>query len=159
MHFSFSASQGIIILQITDNTNTTHLINTPLRIALDQWDTVKERPKNIYKKEGKNLNARLDRLRIGIAECLNEVQKQNKILSLQGLQGQIKKQCNKSLDTYPEGSFLYETQRYIQSRTHLITPATHKRYMVFFRLFERFAGIKKNILCLKMSELYLSKSF
>lgn len=149
MHFSFSASQGIIILKITDNTNTTHLINTPLRIAPDQWDTVKERPYNIYKKEGKNLNGRLDRLRVGIAEYLNEVQKQNKILSLQGLQGQIKKQCNKSLDTYSEGTFLYETQRYIQSRTHLITPATYKRYMVFFRLFERFEGHQKKHFMLK----------
>lgn len=149
MHFSFSALQGIIILQITDNTNTTHLINTPLRIAPDQWDTVKERPKNIYKKEGKNLNARLDRLRVDLAAYLRKLHYKTKAISQKSLQQLVSRLCGKRSATYDKGSFLYETQRYIQSRTHLITPATYKRYMVFFRLFERFEGHQKKHFMLK----------
>ena len=126
-----------ITLKIRDQ-NFTHLVQTPIRIAPEMWDIEKERPKNIYLKIYKNVNQRLNRLKVGIAAYLKE-RKGN--VSLTGLNRQVKKlMLQKSNVSYKEGSLLYHMDRYIKSREYLISHSTYKRYKVFLRLIERFQG-------------------
>lgn len=120
------------------NQDTVHLVQTPLRITPEMWDEEKERPKNIYLKVYKNVNQRLNRLKVGIALYLKE-RKGN--VSLTGLNRQVRKlMLQKSNVSYKEGSLLYHIDRYIKSREHLINTSTYKRYKVFLRLIERYQG-------------------
>ncbi len=126
-----------ITLKIMDQ-NSTYLVPTPIRIAPEMWDEIKERPKNIYLKVYKHVNQRLNRLKIGIAAYLKE--KRGNI-SLTGLNRQVRKlMLQKSNVKYKEGSLLYHMDRYINSREYFINQSTHKRYIVFLRLIERYQG-------------------
>lgn len=145
MHFNFTVeknnpSSGKIVLHITDSQNQKLCVATPLRINPEDWDTEKQRPENIYLKVHKLLNQKLDRLRIGISEYLQEVEDKKAVLSAKTIHRRINKA--RAEDNYPKGSLLYAMHRYIHSRTHLITHATYKRYQVFLRLLERFEGYR-----------------
>ena len=141
MHLNFilnnNKTSSAITLKIM-NQNSTYLVPTPIRIASEMWDEIRERPKNIYLKVYKHVNQRLNRLKIGIAAYLKE-KKGN--ISLTGLNRQVKKlMLQKSNVSYKEGSLLYHMDRYINSREHLINHSTYKRYKVFLRLIERYQG-------------------
>lgn len=126
-----------VTLKIMDQ-NSTYLVQTPIRIASDMWDEIKERPKNIYLKVYKMVNQRLNRLKIGIAAYLQE-RKGN--ISISGLNRQVRKlTLQKSNAAYKNGSLLYHMDSYINSREHLINHSTYKRYVVFLRLLERYQG-------------------
>ena len=144
MYFNFivenALPMGRVILQITTENDTTLSVATPLRIAPEDWDTEKERPKNIYLKIHKRLNHQLDRLRIAIAGYLKEVKQHKAVLSVKTMQGRVGKCLKESKSHYPTDSLLHAMYQYIHSRTHLITTTTYKRYQVFLRLLERFAG-------------------
>lgn len=153
MHFCFILKKcrplGKIILKFTGENTTGFLIPTPLRIENDQWDADKQRPKNIYLKNCKKLNAKLDRLRIALAAYLKQLESQKAVCTPEALARRIKKCCKKQA-FYPKGSLLHYMQLYIGSRLHLISNATYKRYMVFLRLLERFEGFS-------MQPLFLDK--
>ncbi|WLD24304.1 phage integrase SAM-like domain-containing protein [Flavobacterium dauae] len=130
---------GKIILKFTGENNLEFLVPTPLRIENELWDADKERPKNIYLKSCKKLNAKLDRLRIALTTYLKQLESKNTVCTPEILGRCVKKYCSEP-NGYSEGSLLYYMQLYIESRLHLITKATYKRYMVFFRLMQRFEG-------------------
>lgn len=153
MEFNFILKDNrpldLIVLKLTDEQNNVHYIPTPLRISHNMWDEQKERPKNIYLKSEKKLNARLDRIRIGIADYLRELTVHKKCLSLATLARRIKKHAEPNSFPYSKGSLLYSMYTYIHSRQHLITHSTFKRYMVFFHLLERYEGYRKKILMIE----------
>src|SRR5690606_33011685 len=59
----------------------------------------------------------------------------------------------------PERGLLSFMDQYIQSRAHLISPSTFKRYMVFFRLLERFEGYRTKHLLLEETNASFVREF
>src|SRR5690606_37972814 len=123
-----------IYLSVTGTEKTT--IKTPLRIADEEWDSAKQRPKNIYLKKNKRLNAQLDRIKSQLPEY---IRKDKKKISQRMLSGKIQKICSSETNPLPN-TLLYYTQQYISNRKNLISYSTYKRYKVFFHLLERFEG-------------------
>ncbi|MEJ5088838.1 site-specific integrase [Sphingobacterium faecium] len=150
MFFNFflrnTLAYSSIDLKFTDKQHHVHFFNTPFKIRNSDWDQSKERPKNIYAKTHKKLNAKLDRIKIAIAEYAREKEREKEKISKIAIEKIINKFASPSEIYYPEGTLLYYMQSYISSRVHLISQTTYKRYMVFFRLLERFEGnITKHI--------------
>lgn len=123
-----------IYLSVTGTEKTT--IKTPLRISAEEWDNAKQRPKNIYLKKNKQLNAQLDRIKSQLPEY---IRKDKKKISQRMLSGKIQKICSSETNPLPD-TLLYYTQQYINSRKGMICSSTYKRYLVFLRLLERFEG-------------------
>lgn len=123
-----------IYLSVTGTEKTT--IKTPLRIADEEWDSAKQRPKNIYLKKNKRLNAQLDRIKSQLPEY---IRKDKKKISQRMLSNKIREICNPEANPLPN-SLLHFTQSYISSRQEMICPSTYRRYLVFFRLLQRFEG-------------------
>lgn len=123
-----------IYLSVTGTEKTT--IKTPLRIADEEWDSAKQRPKNIYLKKNKRLNTQLDRIKSQLPEY---IRKDKKKISQRMLSGKIQKICSSETNPLPN-TLLYYTQQYISNRKNLISYSTYKRYKVFFHLLERFEG-------------------
>lgn len=136
-----------IFIRIIDEYQAEHLLRTPLRISPSMWDEEKQRPLNIYKKKFKELNRKLDRLKIRISEYLNNRAETTR-LSCYKLQQIIKENSVDTKSGYPKESLLNHIDAYINNRAHLISPATIKRYMVFLHLLERFEGHRKRHLYL-----------
>lgn len=144
MIFSFtllnSNSKSFIYLSFVDNQQQQFFIKTALKIDPSQWDNEKQRPKNIYLKNFKKLNVKLDALSISIATYMNELKTSKREFSLRTVNRLVKKCCIEPEIKLPEGGLLHSTDNFIKSRLHLIAPTTHKRYLVFFRLLKRFEG-------------------
>ncbi|WET69063.1 tyrosine-type recombinase/integrase [Sphingobacterium sp.] len=160
MHLNFILNKNkplaSITLKIMDQ-DSTHLVQTPIRIAPEMWDVEKERPKNIYLKVYKSLNQRLNRLKIGIVAYLKE---KKGIVSLAGLNRQVRKlMLQKSNVSYKEDSLLYHMDRYIHLRKHFITLSTFKRYVVFIRMIERYQGHCMNELMINKVNAEFVKRF
>ncbi len=123
------------------------LIKTPLKINPADWDQEKQRPKNIYLKNFKKLNSKLDALKISISRYLFELKDKADKICLKKLQKIVNKSCRQAESDLVEGSLLHTVDTFIKSRLHLITSTTEKRYMVFFRLLRRFEGSQgKNLM-------------
>lgn len=132
-----------INLRLTDTTlKINYLIHLSLRINSEEWDTEKQRPKNIYLKKYKVLNAKLDRIKILIMESFKERLKKKKIISQRILASQVKKYCYQKETEYQESNLLFHVKEYIGKKKGLICNSTMKRYKVFLRLLERFEGYK-----------------
>lgn len=129
-----------IIVELTDSQNRITHVDTALVINEYMWDDLKERPKNIYLKKLKKLNVFLDRIRITVAGYFKEVKVRGKALSLSSLSRRIKKVVTCKNQEYKQGSLLNHINNYINSRQHIISQITYRRYKVFFRLIERFEG-------------------
>lgn len=129
-----------IIIEIYDNKNKVKKLDTSLTITREMWDETKQCPKNIYLKKLKKLNFHLDRIKIVVTNHLNDVKLKKKKLSLLFITKRINNITSLDYYSYKEGSLLYYTNYYINSREHLISKITYKRYKVFFRLLERFEG-------------------
>ncbi len=144
MIFNFVLKQnlniGKITIQLRDEQEKVHYLDTSLTITPGMWDEIKQRPKNIYLKQFKKLNIRLDRIKIMIASYLKNITLKKVKLSLSALSRKIKKIISVQEIHYIDGSLLGYMDKYIHSREHLISKTTYKRYMVFFRLLERFDG-------------------
>ncbi|WP_277632622.1 phage integrase SAM-like domain-containing protein [Avrilella dinanensis] len=123
-----------IYLSVTGTEKTT--IKTPLRISDEEWDSAKQRPKNIYLKKNKRLNTQLDRIKSQLPEY---IRKDKKKISQRMLSRKIQKICSSETNPLPN-TLLYYTQQYINSRKGMICSSTYKRYLVFLRLLERFEG-------------------
>lgn len=128
-----------IYLNISDkNTNTNLRFRTFLKIDEDHWDIAAQRPKNIYLKTNKIINSKLDIIRLSIIELYKS--KRKKPISVHTVSRLIKNISQEENYNYPLDSFLGFMQQYIASRKPMICKSTYKRYMVFFRLLERFQG-------------------
>ena len=115
---------------------------TQLKISDKDWDKEKQRPKNIYLKKCKKLNAKLDKIKKELSGYIKNQQPTKREISKK-----IKKICLEETVELSENSLLYFTQWYIDSKEELICNSTYKRYKVFFRLLERFEGF----VCKKLS--------
>lgn len=135
-----SIASSTIALRLIDDKEKEYVLKTPLRIVTSKWDQDKQRPNNIYLKKYKKLHTRLNKIRIGIANYLRDIQKKQRIFSVNTLGRIIKKQSSLCDKASPEGGLLKHMESYINNRLHIISSSTYKRYMVFFRLLERFEG-------------------
>jgi len=142
-------SISFIYLAFVDEQQQQILIKTPLKIKPSQWDQEKQRPSNIYLKSLKKLNTKLDELKISIAMYLSELKSNKKEFSLRAVNRFVKKCCIDHEPSLPAGGLLQSVDNFIKSRIHLITPTTHKRYLVFFRLLKRFEGFQQKHLMLE----------
>jgi len=162
MHFCFILKKcrplGKIILKFTGENNQEFLVPTLLRIENELWDAEKQRPKNIYLKSGKKLNVKLDRLRIALTAYLKQLESKKAVCTPEAIGRRIKTCCRKAT-AYPKGSLLHYMQLYIESRLHLISNATYKRYVVFLRLIERFEGFRMQTLSLETVNAGFVKDF
>jgi site-specific recombinase XerD len=129
-----------IALRFIDDKDKEYLLKTPLRIASSKWDAEKQRPYNIYLKKYKKLHTRLNKIRIGIATYLRDIKTKQRMFSINTLGRIIKKHASLSDHDSPDGSLLKHMETYINNRLHIISASTYKRYMVFFRLLQRFEG-------------------
>lgn len=126
-----------LYVTICDEISNTNLrFRTFLTINKDQWDIITQRPKNPYLKLSKAINTKMDTIRL----CILEAYKRKKPVSARTMARLIKNISLEKQHNYPEESFLGFMQQYIASRKPIICASTHKRYMVFFRLLERFQG-------------------
>lgn len=141
-----------IHLNITDKQqNKIYRFRTSLQILEKDWDTIKQRPTNIYLKKYKKLNAKLDGLKKEVAEYIRVKRSGKSQVKQREIAKTIKWICSsnkvsKEHVNYPENSFLYYMQWYISIKKGLICNSTIKRYKVFFHLLERFEGF----LCKKL---------
>ena len=113
---------------------------TQLKISDKDWDKEKQRPKNIYLKKCKKLNAKLDKIKKEVSGYIRNQQLKNKQPTKREISKEIKKICLEETVELSRTSFLYFTQWYIDYKEELICNSTYKRYKVFFRLLERFEG-------------------
>src|SRR5690606_16351540 len=100
----------------------------------------------------------LDRLRIVLTAYLKQLESKKAVCTPEALARRIKKCCKKPA-FYPKGSLLHYMQLYIETRLHLISNATYKRYMVFLRLIERFEGFRMQSLSLEKVNAGFVKDF
>jgi len=132
-----------ILLELHGEQGQIHELRTPLRITKEMWDEQRQRPINIYLKSCKRLNIRLDRMRIAIASYLDSIGWKFEKVSLKLLASRIRKNVTVRSMTYDPKSLLGNINNYISSRAHLICTSTHKRYIVFFNLLQRFEGYRR----------------
>ncbi|MDQ1086143.1 tyrosine-type recombinase/integrase [Siphonobacter sp. SORGH_AS_1065] len=140
-------SHSIIVAQVEDSAGKRYLVRTPLRIEADAWDAERQRPRNIYLKKYKTINAKLNRLKIALHQ-LFQVKKTTRSLSLKTLERKINTLCQLE-PSYGEDSLLAAMSHYIHSRSHLLCTSTYKRYLVFLRLIERFEGHRRQTLVIE----------
>ena len=133
---------GTILLEILDFQGKSRLFRTPLRIAKEMWDEELQRPRNIYLKICKRINIRLDRLRIAVVTYLDSIGWQFDKISMRVLGKLIRKSTATRTEEYPREGLLWHINNYTVSRLHLICKSTHKRYLVFFNLLQRFEGYR-----------------
>jgi len=120
--------------------NESFTFRTSLRITEENWDEKKQRPTNIYLKKYKNLNNKLDKIKLKLAELIYKNRKEQKISQQKALSKEIKEICFNEKESLPENSLLFFISSYIDSRKELICNSTYKRYNVFYHLLERFEG-------------------
>ncbi|HLS94324.1 MAG TPA: tyrosine-type recombinase/integrase [Sphingobacterium sp.] len=148
-----------IFLQLADENREIHILNTFLKIPHAEWDAEKMRPRNIYLKRYKTVNRKLDRIRIAVARYLNEISRRKEKLSIIRVRRLIKTATGTVEQPMPERGLLSFMDQYIQSRAHLISTSTFKRYMVFFRLLERFEGYRTKHLLLEETNASFVREF
>jgi len=112
----------------------------PLSVSRNQWDSLRERPQNIYLKKYKEINGKLDELKIAVKRYINDIIKSNKKLTHGGVLTEIKRICSCQENIYDQKSLLFFAESYIKSRKSFICNTTYKRYKVFLRLIQRFEG-------------------
>lgn len=129
-----------ICLKITDKSGKTIDLSTSLEIIPEEWDSFRQRPKNIYKKSNKKLNKILNTIKLYISEYASSCNVKKSQISKKAIINFITRICNDDLETLPPNSFLKYTMQYINSRKEAISYSTYHRYMVFYNLIEQFQG-------------------
>lgn len=136
-----------IRLKIVDTkTSVEYDFYTLLKIASEDWDSEKQRPRNIYIKKYKKINLLLDQIKINVMAYVSEKRRKSRAVTHRSLYRLIHKICTDSSAMLQEGSLLHYMQLYISQRKELICNSTYKRYMVFFNLIRRFEGFTKKVL-------------
>ncbi|MDR6515881.1 tyrosine-type recombinase/integrase [Chryseobacterium camelliae] len=132
-----------IYLSITLHHKISYRLKLPFTIALKDWDPEKQRPVNIYSKKHKELNILLNRIKIHLAEYLQD----KPGISSKEISEEIKKICSEKTTAYPEGSFLFMMSSYLEAKKESLCLSTYRRYVVFLRMMEKFEGfIGRNII-------------
>lgn len=138
---SNSGNTRKINLEFTDElNNNSFLVPTPLRISESEWDIEKQRPKNIYIKKHKELNNRINKLKIELKEFYGECLSKKRTISSRLLVQTVKNICQSNQSISPEMTLLYFMELYIRTKKELISESTYKRYKVFFNLVQKFEG-------------------
>jgi len=143
MTFFFFLTKNSLVkninLRLTDeNKNIDFIFRLPLYINEKEWDSEKQRPKNIYLKKYKKINNILDELRISLNEYINK--KAKKAITQRSLSKLVQKSCLNKKSVYSENCLLNLIDYYITIKKELICHSTYKRYKVFFNLIQRFEG-------------------
>ena len=130
-----------IQLRLSDQQqNKTFSFRTFLRISEEDWDTGKQRPKNIYLKKYKKLNTKLDMIKKELAEYVCKMRMEKKMLHQRTMAREIQAVCIGNFSELPENSLLHYMKWYIDIKKEMICHSTYKRYKVFYHLLERFEG-------------------
>lgn len=147
MNFVFSLSKNEINKNIYLSIDNNQFENPccfliPLIISRDEWDNEKQRPKNIYLKAHKEINRKLDSIKVNLTEYIKNIPAKKKITKKK-ISDIIKKMCTEE-EEYPVNTLLYFVSQYINTRKERICHSTYKRYKVFRNLIARFEGFIKN---------------
>lgn len=126
---------------INETLGINYSFHTPFTIEENQWDNKKQRPSNIYLKRYKALDYTLNSLKIKVIKTIKERRNKNKSLQYNILAKEIEKICKDSgNESLADTTLLYYMKLYIDSKKELVTQSTHKRYIVFYKLIQRFEG-------------------
>ncbi len=115
---------------------------TSLKIEEENWDKVKQRPKNIYLKSHKKISHKLDNIKIKLFQYILNKKQEKKSIKQRDLSQEVKKICCENIHDLPNVSLLFLMFQYIEVRKELICNSTYKRYKVFYNLLERYEGYK-----------------
>lgn len=130
-----------INLKFTDESNRSCFVaHMPLRILETEWDKEKQRPKNIYIKKYKDLNNKINNLKVEIKEYYSQRISKKKLISPRLFSKTVKNICLAKPSCYPDMTLLYFMEQYIRTKEELISNSTYKRYKVFFNLLQKFEG-------------------
>jgi len=135
-----------ITLKIRESNGIFKFIETPLVILPEEWDAVSQSPTNLYNKNSKITNQKLNRIKIEIVSYFLALENTGKDLSTVFLKRLIIKICENSSFNYQPESLLFYMHNYIKGRQHILTVSTYRRYLVFLNLFERFEAYRLKIL-------------
>ncbi|WP_029296552.1 phage integrase SAM-like domain-containing protein [Chryseobacterium hispalense] len=113
---------------------------TSLEIDPEEWDSLRQRPKNIYKKNNKKLNKILNTIKLYVSEYALHCNREKTHISKKAIANFINKICNDDFESLPGNSLLQYMMQYINSKKDLISYSTYHRYMVFYNLVEKFQG-------------------
>lgn len=164
MVFKFTLSQKGMVKNINLNIydereKIDYNFRTSLKIKEEDWDKEKQRPRNIYLKENKKINNKLDNIKKELTEFVDIKLKDKKHSLQRTLSKEIKKICSQEEPFFSEGSFLYYMNWYITSKKELISFSTFKRYNVFFRMIQRFEGTSCKVLYIRNIDSDFIKDF
>lgn len=138
---SKSGTHKSIYLQCNNKVDKQNFsLRIPIRISEQDWDFIKQRPKDIYKKRFKTINKKLNLIKVHLCEYINKLEAKKKTSFRRIFYKEIKNVCFNNNYDFPNNSLLYFTISYINSKKSSIRNSTYKRYMVFFHLLERFEG-------------------
>lgn len=165
MMFSFSLSQKQHSFEtflslstiLSDSTKFDFLL--PLSIEADNWDDEKQRPRNIYLKEYKAFNNKLNLLKIEITQLVSEENIQDDINFQESVKSIIKKICGGQKNHYRKDTLIGMMKSYISSKKDVIRLSTQRRYIVFIRLLENFEGYLSRRIKLREVDNSLIQSF
>ncbi|CAA7391351.1 hypothetical protein [Chryseobacterium fistulae] len=105
---------------------------TPFYINPEDWDHVKKRPKNIYCKKFKQLNVKLNSIKIELAQLIQTKKLKNKTPSSRVISGIIKKiSLGEQQKQYSKESLLYMISQYLDIKKDTLCLSTYRRYLVF----------------------------
>ncbi len=114
---------------------------TSLKISEKDWDNIKGRPSNLYRKHDKRLNEKLDLIKKNLAEYLLEQNLEKRIPLQSEMHRRISTICSEYDDTeHSPFTFLNYMLLYIETKRDHVCHSTYKRYKVFYKLFSRFEG-------------------
>ncbi|GAA4161475.1 phage integrase SAM-like domain-containing protein [Chryseobacterium ginsenosidimutans] len=134
-----NTGKNINLKLIDENKKIDFIFRLPLYIDEKEWDKEKQRPKNIYLKNHKKINNKLDELKISLTEYLKSKATKTTITQ-RSLSKQVQKICSIKKNCYSENCLLNLIDYYITIKKGLICNSTYKRYKVFFNLIQRFEG-------------------
>ncbi|MDF2551098.1 MAG: integrase [Chryseobacterium sp.] len=140
----FLSSNGAIRninLKFTDDlNNNSFVVHMPLRILETEWDREKQRPKNIYLKKYKDLNNKINTLKVELKEYYSQLIIKKKQISQRLFSQIVKNICLNKQSSFPEMTLLFFMEQYIRTKEEVISHSTYKRYKVFFNLMQKFEG-------------------
>ncbi|RNA62863.1 integrase [Chryseobacterium nematophagum] len=134
-----SKNQICISFTPKNQANQTSYFKTSFYIEQKEWDNEKQRPKNIYCKKYKEINTKLNAIKVALGELIQN-KKKDKVPSPRTISTVIKKICLNHETKYPENSLLEMIAQYLEIKKETICLSTYRRYLVFLKLIEKFEG-------------------
>ncbi|MCT3915212.1 integrase [Elizabethkingia anophelis] len=160
IHFNLNnkgAYKNIFINLIYDNNE--YIFRTPLKIDLAQWDIEKQRPKNIYTKTHKQINNKINALKIELTGYIEQKNKHKNTISHKTIANIIRKTCKDNKENFDQDTLLSFIYSYINKKKSSICNSTYKRYNVFLNLIKRFEGFIMKRLTISEIDAYFMERF